>query len=119
MSTATAAASTSTRGTLRALPTPFPTQSALALERASWDELDATFVRGTQPDLDSLVGWEFRGINRFPLYPLPIPDVLGIKKFVKGFYRADDGRVMGYNCPVEQNILDGRSEERRVGKECS
>jgi hypothetical protein len=89
-------------------PPPFPTTAALALESAPWDEIEKTFMRGATPDMDALVGWEFRGINRFPLYPLPIPETLGIKKFVKGFYRGEDGRVMGYNCPVEQNILDGR-----------
>ncbi len=89
-------------------PPPFPTTAALALEHAPWDEIEKTFMNGATPDPDALVGWEFRGINRFPLYPLPIPEMLGIKKFVKGFYRAEDGRVMGYNCPVEQNVLDGR-----------
>ena len=89
-------------------PPPFPTTTALALERERWDVIENTFMRGATPDMDALVGWEFRGINRFPLYPLPIPETLGIKKFVKGFYRGEDGRVMGYNCPVEQNILDGR-----------
>src|ERR1041385_252564 len=84
-------------------PTPFPTPAALALEAASWDHLERTFVRGTTPDLDLLVGWEFRGINH-PSWAR----VVGIKKFVKGFFRNDDGRVMGYNCPVEQNVLDGR-----------
>lgn len=93
---------------VRSLPLPFPTDAALALERAPWDEIEKTFMRGATPDTDALVGWEFRGINRFPLYPLPIPDVLGIKKFCKGFFRAEDGRVMGYNSPVEQNVLDGR-----------
>jgi hypothetical protein len=90
------------------LPVPFPTPAALALEAATWAELDRTFVRGATPDLDALVGWEFRGINRFPLYPLPIPQMLGIKKFMKGFFRTEDGRVMGYNCPIVQNVLDGR-----------
>lgn len=89
-------------------PSPFPTTAALALERASWDDIETAFMRGTQPALDALVGWEFRGINRFPLYPLPLPQLLGIKKFVKGFFRDEDGRVMGYNCPVVQNVLDGR-----------
>jgi len=89
------------------VPSPFPTTAALALERARWDELETAFVRGCQPALDALVGWEFRGINRFPLYPLPLPQLLGIKKFVKGFFR-EEGRVMGYNCPVVQNVLDGR-----------
>ena len=90
------------------IPPPFPTPAALAIERAPWDEIERIFMRGATPDPDALVGWEFRGINRFPLYPLPIPNLLGIKKFVKGFYRHEDGRVMGYNCPVEQNVLDGR-----------
>ena len=112
---AVAHAQTSAKITPLRTPAPFPTTAALALERASWDEIEKTFMRGTTPDLDALVGWEFRGINRFPLYPLPIPDLLGIKKFVKGFFRsaagdglAEDGRVMGYNCPVVQNVLDGR-----------
>jgi len=77
--------------------------AALALERASHAELELAFVRGQTPDLDSLVGWEFRGINH-PAWARTV----GIKKFVKGFFRADDGRVMGYNCPVVQNVLDGR-----------
>ena len=54
------------------------------------------------------IGWEFRGINRFRFRPLPIAEVTGIKKFLKGFFRADDGRVMGYNSPVAMNALDGR-----------
>jgi hypothetical protein len=89
-------------------PAPFPTPAALALEAAPWAVIEKTFMNGATPDMDALVGWEFRGINRFPLYPLPIPQVLGIKKFTKGFYRGEDGRVMGYNCPVAQNVLDGR-----------
>ncbi len=87
---------------------PFPTRAALALEQASWAELELAFVRGTTPDLEGLVGWEFRGINRLPLNAVPIAQLVGIKKFMKGFFRADDGRVMGYNCPVAQNVLDGR-----------
>ena len=104
--------------TSRRHDTPFrstilPSQNALALEQMSVGELETAFVRGATPDLDALVGWEFRGINhklglgpvRFPLAPL-----LGIKKFVKGFYRTPDeaGKVMGYNSPVKGNALDGR-----------
>ncbi|HSD88714.1 MAG TPA: hypothetical protein VLB44_14395, partial [Kofleriaceae bacterium] len=59
------------------------------------------------PDLDALVGWEFRGINHL-LVHLPVAPLLGIKKFVKGFYRTEDGKVMGYNSPVKNNVLDGR-----------
>src|SRR5512138_2856433 len=85
----------------RILP-PFPTRAALALERATHAELELAFVRGETPDLEQLVGWEFRGINH-PAWAR----LAGIKKFVKGFYRGDDGRVMGYNVPVVQNVLDG------------
>jgi hypothetical protein len=86
----------------RALP-PFPTAAALALERATRAELELVMVRGAMPDLDALVGWEFRGINH-PAWAR----IAGIKKFVKGFFRGEDGRVMGYNSPVVQNVLDGR-----------
>jgi len=75
----------------------------LGLERATRAELERVFVRGATPDLDQLVGWEFRGINH-PAWA----GVAGIKKFMKGFFRTEDGRVNGYNCPVEQNVLDGR-----------
>lgn len=89
-------------------PSPFPSPEALRLERASWRDLELTFQRGTTPDLEGLVGWEFRGINRLPLQGIPVARIAGIKKFMKGFYRAEDGRVMGYNCPVVNNVLDGR-----------
>lgn len=82
---------------------PFPSRAALALEASTRAELEAVMLRGLQPDLDRLVGWEFRGINH-PAWA----KVAGIKKFVKGFFRGEDGRVMGYNCPVLQNVLDGR-----------
>ena len=91
-----------------ATPTPYPSRAALALEQAPWRELERQFVDGATPDLDQLVGWEFRGINRLPLNALPIARMIGIKKFLKGFFRADDGRVMGYNSPVEMNALDGQ-----------
>jgi hypothetical protein len=87
---------------------PLPSRLALALEQMPMWELEKEFVRGGTPQLDDLVGWEFRGINHLPLNVLPVAQLLGIKKFVKGFYRADDGRVMGYNRPVGRNALDGR-----------
>ncbi|MGN6106784.1 MAG: hypothetical protein ACTHU0_16875 [Kofleriaceae bacterium] len=98
----TATLASSTHGAARALP-PFPTAAALALEQASHRELETTFQRGATPDLEALVGWEFRGINH-PAWAR----IVGIKKFVKGFFRGEDGRAMGYNCPVVQNVLDGR-----------
>ena len=103
-----AASSTSTSPSGDRVIAPFPTRAALALEQASRAELERAFVRGSMPDLEGLVGWEFRGINRLPLNALPIAQLIGIKKFMKGFFRAEDGRVMGYNCPIAQNVLDGR-----------
>ncbi len=95
--------SSSSRAAAPAAPPPFPTAAALALERATRAELELVMVRGATPDLDALVGWELRGINHPGWARLA-----GIKKFVKGFFRAEDGRVMGYNSPVVQNVLDGR-----------
>ena len=73
------------------------------LERASKRELETVFLRGSQPDLDQLVGWQFRGCNH-PTWAY----AAGIKKFIKGFYR-DHGEVFGYNCPVEQNGIKAPS----------
>ena len=87
---------------------PFPSVTALALEQMPMHELEKVFLRGTTPELDALVGWEFRGINHLPLNALPVAKLVGIKKFVKGFHRGEDGRVMGYNIPVVCNVLDGR-----------
>lgn len=63
-------------------------------------QLERVFLRGVTPDLDSLVGWELRGMNT-PKWA----KLLGIKKFIKGMYRRD-GVVYGYNCPVVQNGID-------------
>jgi hypothetical protein len=89
-------------------PSAFPSEAALRLEQTPMWELEKIFVRGATPDLDALVGWEFRGINHLPLNVLPVAQLVGIKKFVKGFYRAEDGKVIGYNSPTKNNALDGR-----------
>jgi hypothetical protein len=95
---------------------PFPSAATLALARAPRPELERALQRGTTPDIDALIGWEFRGINVTPPGAPPIAQILGIQKFIKGFYLAtgtfSDGRVMGYNCPVMQNVLDGRWRAR-------
>jgi hypothetical protein len=89
-----------------------PSAAALALARATRRELELAVLRGATPDLDGLIGWEFRGINATPPGAPPIARLAGIQKFVKGVFRADDGRVFGYNCPVVQNALDGRWQTR-------
>ncbi len=67
------------------------------LEQMTNQALETVFLRGTQPEIEQLVGWEFRGTN--------VPGwakLAGIKKFIKGFYRKD-GDAFGYNCPVLQD----------------
>jgi len=93
-------------------PTAFPTAPILALAHASPRALELAFQRGATPELEALIGWEFRGINCTPRGLPPIARLLGIQKFVKGLFRADDGRAMGYNTPVVQNVLDGRWRTR-------
>lgn len=77
-----------------------PTSQFLDLDHMNRDELETVFVRGITPELGELAGWEFRGMNT-PLWARAV----GIKKFVKGFYRpiANQGEVYGYNCPVLQD----------------
>jgi hypothetical protein len=93
-------------------PTPFPSPRILGLARASMAELERAFQRGVTPAIDALVGWEFRGINCTPRGLPPFARLAGIQKFVKGMFRTADGRAMGYNSPVVQNVLDGRWHTR-------
>jgi hypothetical protein len=80
--------------------------------RAPRSELERAIQRGVTPDVAALVGWEFRGINCTPQGAPPVARLLGVQKFIKGMFRAGDGRAMGYNCPVVQNVLDGRWHTR-------
>jgi hypothetical protein len=100
--------STLSAASARLSPQLLPSQAQLALEQTPMRELEKIFQRGTMPNLDDLVGWEFRGVNHLPLNFLPVAQIVGIKKFVKGFFRTEDDRVMGYNRPVGRNALDGR-----------
>ncbi len=61
-------------------------------------ELEKMLVRGETPDAGALAGWEYRGMNS-PIWAR----VVGIKKFIKGFFRDEQGNVCGYNTPVVQN----------------
>lgn len=76
--------------------------TVLALEKLALAELENVFQRGSTPALSSIAGWEWRGLNTPPWFRL-----LGIKKFIKGFYKDERGQVWGYNCPVEQNATTG------------
>jgi hypothetical protein len=70
------------------------------LARLSAKELDAIFERGTTPNPEKMIGYEFMGYNVPALAKL-----LGIKKFQKGFYREGEG-YWGYNIPQYQNAVD-------------
>ncbi len=89
-------------------PSALPSVAALRLEQTPMWELQKIFVRGATPDPEALVGWEFRGINHLPLNALPVAELAGIKKFVKGFARDERGKLMGYNIAAKINALDGR-----------
>lgn len=90
-----------------AAPGDAPSAAFLDLARSSRRALERALVRGETPDLAALVGWEFRGLNTPPWARL-----LGIRKFIKGFYgpaQAPAGpltRLRGYNCAVVQNRDD-------------
>lgn len=87
---------------------PSPSAAFLDLARSSGSALERALVRGQAPDLADLVGWEFRGLNT-PAWAR----LLGIRKFIKGFYGPLGGpaggpptRIRGYNCAVVQNGVD-------------
>ena len=62
--------------------------------------LEQFMVRGQAPDPQALTGREYRGMNLGPW-----PRVLGIRKFVKGFF-VRKGQVFGYNVRARQNRPD-------------
>jgi hypothetical protein len=79
-------------------PADLPSSEYLRLGALPMKELEAILVRGEPPDPDALAGWEHRGMNT-----AAFTKVLGIKKFIKGFYRNAAGQLFGYNIPVVQD----------------
>jgi hypothetical protein len=75
-----------------------PSAEYLRLAALPPRQVEALMLRGERPDVDALIDWEFRGLN------LGLgPRLLGIRKFIKGFYRTPDGAAFGYNLRVRQN----------------
>ena len=73
----------------------------LALARAPASELQRLIESRPGPSLESLAGFEWRGYNTPAVAAL-----LGIRKFIKGFFRSGRG-LEGYNIPARQNGLAG------------
>jgi hypothetical protein len=69
----------------------------IALEAA---ELERLMAGSPAPDLESIAGWEWRGYNT-PWFC----SLLGIRKFIKAFFRNAEGRIEGYNIPPRQNAV--------------
>jgi len=78
-----------------------PSAEYRALAGRPRSELERVLVRGEIPSVDALAGWEYGGWN----HP-PHMGVLGIRKFIKGFFRTEDDRCFGYNTPARQDGLD-------------
>lgn len=92
-------------------------ETALSTPRPGWLDLvrnvtngtrEALMLGGTAPKFEDLVGWEFAGANSLILTRL-----LGIRKFVKGYYEGTPLSatgptpfVQGYNVDVRQNADD-------------
>lgn len=95
----------SARGWTSVTPEGAKTWTFDALCDASTNVLELLLRSGRAPSFDSLEGWEFKGYN-----PPFFAKLLGIRKFMKGFYR-DGETKLGYNLPVTQNP---RSEEWRA-----
>jgi hypothetical protein len=70
------------------------------LTQASAAHLEQLMRASPAPPLQALVGLEWRGYNTSWQ-----PRLLGIQKFIKGFFLVD-GQVEGYNIPVAQNGPD-------------
>jgi hypothetical protein len=70
----------------------------LELAHLKRSELEALFLRGQTPDVDAVIDWEYRGMNIGMG-----PKLLGIQKFIKGFFRSAERQAMGYNVRAKQN----------------
>ena len=75
-----------------------PSTEFLRLAALKPPQLEALMVRGETPDSEALIDWEFRGMNLGPGAM-----ILGIRKFIKGFYRSAGGDIFGYNLRARQN----------------
>lgn len=78
-----------------------PSEHFRALTRLSDSELEKILAGSAGPAPELLAGHEFAGFN-VPWHTR----LLGIQKFIKGFFRGPQG-FEGYNIPAVQNGIDG------------
>lgn len=77
-----------------------PTRQYLDLVSQPQRELRRCMLNGTPPVAADLIGREYRGTN------VPATSrLLGIRRFIKGFERAQDDTVTGYNRRVRGSSL--------------
>lgn len=93
-----------------------PSERFLKLAALRPRQLEALMRRGKSPDVDVLIGREYRGMNLGTA-----PRLLGIRKFIKGFFLRN-GQAFGYNIRARQNESDQpwvakltRGERKRFG----
>ena|SRR5438132_5529228 len=73
-------------------------------------QLAALMLRGQMPDVRALASTEYRGMN------LGLgARLLGIRKFIKGFYCSTNGETFGYNVRARQNRPDEPWLAKRSG----
>lgn len=84
------------------------------LQELSNGQRELIMSQGTAPAFEDLTGWEFRGGNCPPIFRL-----LGIRKFMKGFYEGPprtgagpEPFVQGYNI----NVANNRDDEPHLPK---
>lgn len=85
-----------------------PSTDYLALVRTPSSKLVDVARRGSRPDVRALAGWEWRGTN------MPASSqLLGLRRFIKGFVCVGGDQLEGYNVSVEGNSLSSPWLERR------
>jgi hypothetical protein len=80
------------------------------LAKADKKTLDDVMKNGTMPDLESMAGWEFDGYNLTFM-----ATILGIRKFRKGFYKAQGKKFYGY-CSRAPELYKGYNVKMKQNK---
>lgn len=80
------------------------------LAKADKKTLDDVMKNGTMPDLESMIGWEFDGYNLTFM-----ATILGIRKFRKGFYNAQEKKFYGY-CSRAPELYKGYNVKMKQNK---